>query len=719
MAFNLEVVLQFSVDRAIAGMKRASARFKGLQGTMEKGREAARRVGTGFRQMALASAPLAIGLGFAAKKAVDFEGKMAEVRAVSRGITEEEFRKMELTAKQLGATTAFTATQAAEGMLLLKKAGFTAMETIGAIPGVLDAAAASGMNLAETSEFVADTLRVFGLQAGEAGDVADILAVTSTSASLTMDDLRESLKFTGFTAAGLGLTLKDTSVILGAMANAGLKGSRAGTSLMNMMTKLIKPSKTGARRMKEMGVSIADAEGNMRPMRSIIEDLIKGLGRYQGNVKKAGVLSEVFGVRGKRATDALLKAFVTGREGTERLIESLEKANGAAKEMAEVRLKSLRGQMTKLLSAVEGVSIEFASQFIPAITGGAKSATSSISDLAVAMQFLGAREKDITPEMRKRFEKISPAIRGFAQGIREAIQDIIEFGKKVKTWLIDKLKLSGKSASEQAKALGNLITKVLIALPAITALGLAFMPLIMLATGVVNVFTGIAGVIIAVKIAIWPLIALIGKAIIGTKLLAGAGLLLSAAWSSVIAPVLLLIIIYKSLKSIMVTLMDEFKGVRDFVQSLTDTIGRLWLVVRKSFALLTGGLKGFRRVEREHEEERKRRLAAAFAAETRPAPGAAPVIGPGAAPAAVSPVAAAAKVPPGIERTIAAAREAGASRQLTQQEWKIINNIILDGRVAGTSIAKSQAETAERGGTTFDPGVRRKIVEGTAVPVYR
>ena len=227
--------------------------------------------GVGAAVTAAGSALAGLG-GAAIKIGSDFEAAMSRVQAIS-GATEEEFAQLTELAKQLGADTAFSASEAAEGMENLASAGFATGEIMDAMPGLLDLAAASGADLGAATEIAAAALRGFGLDASEAGHVADVFADAANRTNAQVEDMGEAMKYIAPVAKSMGQSLEDTAAAVGILSDAGIKGSQAGTSLRAMLSSIAGPSIKASSLMSDLGISFYDVQGNMLPLAGIISEL--------------------------------------------------------------------------------------------------------------------------------------------------------------------------------------------------------------------------------------------------------------------------------------------------------------------------------------------------------------------------------------------------------------------------------------------------------------
>ena len=212
-------------------------------------------------------------LGTAAVKMIsDFDSGMSRVAAIS-GATDEELARLRQTAKDLGASTAFSASEAAAGMENLASAGFEVNEIIEAMPGMLDLAASSGEDLASSADIAASTLRGFGMDASEAGHVADVLAQNAAATNAAVADTGEAMKYIAPLANTVGLEFEEVAASIGIMANAGIKGSQAGTTLRGALSRLAKPTDPMIAKMDELGLSFYNADGQMKSLSEMVSML--------------------------------------------------------------------------------------------------------------------------------------------------------------------------------------------------------------------------------------------------------------------------------------------------------------------------------------------------------------------------------------------------------------------------------------------------------------
>lgn len=308
------------------------------------------------------TAPL-VGLGAVATKlGMDFEAAMSEVAAIS-GAAGEDLAKLEALAKEMGATTKFSASEAAEGLKYMAMAGWDTQQMLEGLPGVLSLAAASGEDLGRVSDIVTDALTAFGMQASEAGEFADILAAASSNANTNVGMLGESFKYVAPVFGSLGYSAEDAALALGLMANAGIKASQAGTALRGAITRMMKPSKDAAKLIDELGLKFTDAEGNMLPFRDVMDQLRSAFANLTAE-QQAQYAATIFG---QEAMSGML-AIINASEGDyNKLAAAVDSSAGAAQKMADIMQDNLKGRLTELKSALEGVALQLYDHLQPAL----------------------------------------------------------------------------------------------------------------------------------------------------------------------------------------------------------------------------------------------------------------------------------------------------------------------------------------------------------------
>lgn len=321
------------------GLNAASKRLRSFAGSLSG---IGKSIGTVGAKMA---APIALaGAIFA-----NFDAKMAAVKAITNS-TDEQMQRLRATAKELGASTQFSASQAAEAMQYLGMAGYNTEQILAGIPAVLNLAAAGGIDLAMAADIATDVASAFGLTADEITRVADVMAATATSANTNIEMMGETFKYLAPLAAAAGQEIEQAGAAVGIVANSGVKASMAGTDLALIMKTLANPA--AQKQLTKMGVSVVDAEGNVRDLTDIIRDLA---GATAG-MAEAEKLAFFEGMFGRAAKSALI---LTGSTGDfDKLADKLENAGGSAERMAKTMADSAMGDFVSLLSAAEGIAIQ-------------------------------------------------------------------------------------------------------------------------------------------------------------------------------------------------------------------------------------------------------------------------------------------------------------------------------------------------------------------------
>ena len=306
----------------------------------------------------------------------DFESGMSAVRSLT-GATDEDFLRLKDTAKDLGATTVFSASQASEGMQYLAMAGWDTNQIIAAMPGLLDLAAAGATELGTASDIVSDVMTAMGMEAGEASRAADVFAKTATSSNTTIEGLGETLKYAAPIAHIFGLELEQVAALAGMMGDAGIKGSQAGTAMRSALLRLASPEKDAATWMKKLNLSFTESGGKMKDMSKIIRET----GAAFAGLTQSDKLVAAKAIFGTEAASAWLAVLDRGADKFDEFTASLEQSNGAAKQMAETRLDNLAGDITLLQSAAEGMKISLMERLDPYMRKGVQWVTNAIPGL--------------------------------------------------------------------------------------------------------------------------------------------------------------------------------------------------------------------------------------------------------------------------------------------------------------------------------------------------
>ena len=312
----------------------------------------------------MGAAATAIGgaLGFAVKKSMDFEAQIDRVGAIA-GATPTEIKKLEQAALDLGASTSKSATEVAQGMEIMGAMGYNTNQILAAMPGIIAAAEASGEDMALVADTVSAALNSFGLEAAEASRVADVLAQAANDSAAGIQDMQYTFKYAAPVARTLGISLEQLGAATEIMANAGIRGEQAGTTLRAALIRLSDPPKEAAATLKELGVRITDSSGQMLPFNQIIAQLSKSTEKMS-NAQKLAALSTIFGTE---AASGMLTVIEAGPEKFDELTKSLENSAGASQEAAAKMKDNLKGSLEELQGAFETAQITIGNALAPAI----------------------------------------------------------------------------------------------------------------------------------------------------------------------------------------------------------------------------------------------------------------------------------------------------------------------------------------------------------------
>lgn len=412
--------------------------------------------GTGAAMTKYITTPL-IGVGVAAAKVGgDFEAQMSRVKAIS-GATGDTFEQMKQQAIDLGAKTAFSAKESAAGMENLASAGFSAQEIMKAMPGLLDLAAVSGGDVALASENTATALRGFGLEASEAGHVADVFARAAADTNAEVGDMGEALKYVAPVANSMGISLEETAAAIGIMSDAGIKGSQAGTTLRGALSRLARPTKAMQDTMDNLGVSFYDADGKMKPLKTQVELLKKAFEGLTPEQQQNALVT----LYGQESLSGMMALIDKGPDSLGKLTKSLKDSDGAADNMARTMQDNMNSSIEQMFGAFESAAIVIQKILAPSI----RKVADAISGLVE--KFVSAPEST---------QKLVVAI-GL---IVAAIGPLIFMIGSVIIW-INRVKVAFKALSESSKlfsglskAMGLLTNPVFLVIAAVALLVVGF-----------------------------------------------------------------------------------------------------------------------------------------------------------------------------------------------------------------------------------------------------
>lgn len=362
--FSVEALLKATDSGFVKTFKDAQDAVKTFEKNSNSMTTAVGKVmqGTGAAMTKYITTPL-IGVGVAAAKVGgDFEAQMSRVKAIS-GATGDTFEQMKQQAIDLGAKTAFSAKESAAGMENLASAGFSAQEIMKAMPGLLDLAAVSGGDVALASENTATALRGFGLEASQAGHVADVFARAAADTNAEVGDMGEALKYVAPVANSMGISLEETAAAIGIMSDAGIKGSQAGTTLRGALSRLARPTKAMQDTMDNLGVSFYDADGKIKPLKTQVELLKKAFEGLTPEQQQNALVT----LYGQESLSGMMALIDKGPDSLGKLTKSLKDSDGAADNMARTMQDNMNSSIEQMFGAFESAAIVIQKILAPTI----------------------------------------------------------------------------------------------------------------------------------------------------------------------------------------------------------------------------------------------------------------------------------------------------------------------------------------------------------------
>lgn len=330
----------------------------------------------------------------------EFYATMSDVRAIS-GATGSDFESLTTTAKDLGASTVFSANEAAQALTYMGMAGWDTQAMLSGISGVMDLAAASGEDLAMVSDIVTDALTAFGMTAEDTQRFVDVLAAAATSSNTNVSLMGETFKYVAPLCGTLGYSAEDAAIAIGLMANSGIKGSQAGTALKTALANMAAPTDKMAKAMNELGISLTDSSGNMLSLMDVLLNLRSAFDGMDA-AQQTAYASTIFG---KEAMSGMLAIVNAADEDFDKLTTAIYNSAGAASKMAEIRLDNLAGDVEALSGAFDGIKLTTFDQMngglrkiVQALTGAVDSANEAI---------------EANDELQLSFDKIGDSVSDF------------------------------------------------------------------------------------------------------------------------------------------------------------------------------------------------------------------------------------------------------------------------------------------------------------------
>lgn len=411
------------------------------------------------------------GLGIAAvKTAADFDSSMSQVAAIS-GATGDDLQALRDKAREMGEKTKFSASEAADAMTYMAMAGWKSKDMISGIDGIMSLAAASGEDLATTSDIVTDALTAFGLSAKDSGHFADILAAASSNANTNVSMMGETFKYCAPIAGALGFSAEDTAEAIGLMANAGIKSSQAGTALRTIMNNLAGDVKISGKAIGDVTIATTNADGSMRDLSDILADCRAAFGNLTESEKANAAESLV----GKEAMSGFLALMNAAPEDIAKLSGAIDNCDGSAEKMAATMQDNLAGQLTILKSQLQELAISFGEILMPAI----RSIVSKIQDFVDKLNGMDEGTKQAIVKIGLLVAAIGPFLVILGTVISKtgtALRAFSSLGKGV-LQLLYNFKNGIGLAGKLGTALGGISAPVLAVVAVIATLVAAFMHL--------------------------------------------------------------------------------------------------------------------------------------------------------------------------------------------------------------------------------------------------
>lgn len=322
--------------------------------------------------------------GVVVKLGMDFESQMSKVQAIS-GATGDEIQLLTDKAKEMGAKTKFSATESAQALEYMAMAGWKTDDMLGGLEGIMNLAAASGEDLASTSDIVTDALTAFGMSASDSSHFADVLAVASSNANTNVGMMGETFKYVAPVAGALGFSAEDTALAIGLMANSGIKAGQAGTSLRAILSRIAKPTKEVQGAMDALNISMTNSDGSMKSLNEIMGDLRNGF----AGLSEAEQAEMASALGGQEAMSGLLAIVNASDSDFEKLESAIYSCDGAAAQMADTMNDNLKGRLTVLKSSLEGLGLELYESIEKPLTGLAEVGINEINKLTEAVKSEG------------------------------------------------------------------------------------------------------------------------------------------------------------------------------------------------------------------------------------------------------------------------------------------------------------------------------------------
>lgn len=408
------------------------------------------KIAGGLKTAAVALGGVGLGAAVVAKNVVDagadFEQAITNVGAVSL-MTREQVAPLEKLAISLGASTKFSATEVANAMERMGKAGFDNGQIMEGVGGILSAAAADGAELADTASNISNVLKGMGLETSQTARVADVLTLASARTNSSISSLGESMANVSSTARQLGVPLEDTVAMVALLQDVGLDASEAGSATATMLTRLSAPSKEAAAQMAAMGVKFQDAAGNMLAPAKVLGQLVKAGEKAGGNMKQVAFFAELTGMRGQKAALNLKDLFKSGKVTS--LVDELKGAAGSAEKMSGIRMDTFKGDIETLGGSVDSLKIKLFDMQNGPLRAIAKGTT----------EWIDANSDLIASGLNDFIKEAIPLLDNFKDGILSAGENALPVLRGVGSALETVFGNGSKSKRQEAFMWGETIAK--------------------------------------------------------------------------------------------------------------------------------------------------------------------------------------------------------------------------------------------------------------------
>lgn len=354
---------------------------------------------------AAASAGITGALATSTAAGASFESQMSTVQAISQA-SESEMARLKALAKQMGIETKFSATEAGQGLEYMAMAGWDVDSMLAGLPGIMNLAAASEEDLGQVSDIVTDAMTAFNLEASRSAEFADVLAQASARSNTDVAMMGQTFKYVAPVAGALGFSIQDTATAIGLMANAGIKGEQAGTSLRAIFSRIVKPTAEVEAAMRRIGLTVSNSDGSMRSLNEILRDLRAGFSGLSESERASTAAS----LAGQEAMSGMLALVSASDEDYKKLSDSIYHAKGAAEEMAGVRMDNLKGDVTLLKSSAEGAGIAIYEGLSEPLREGVQTGTEWLNSFTESVE-------ENLPTIRREVKSAGSVLMGFVDPV--------------------------------------------------------------------------------------------------------------------------------------------------------------------------------------------------------------------------------------------------------------------------------------------------------------